>query len=177
MSSTHAVISPDPAWLTEADMERAIGKGRVRELFSEREGARQEEIGALLREYLTDAERLAESYLLSNFVTREKVAELARNDPRLRRMACLCAAEARSIAKPGFVSEDGRGRYSGSEDKAIEYFKALQKSQVRSSGEEAAGDGVNVGGDLKPVVNPPERRSVFGPVGRGPNGGKPTSRF
>ena len=171
-------FSPDvpqvPMFLTEADLERAIGKQAIAELFAERSGSTPEQRGLLIQEYLVLGERQAAAYLLGNWGSLDAVATLGRNDPVLRLHCCIVAAEMRCMTKPGFISSEGRGRYAGRAADATAYFTELQKSFARRSGEGAAGAGSNTGGDVQPRIPQTERRFIFAPTGRQ---GKSQGRF
>jgi len=162
-----------PRFLTEADLERAIGKQGISELFSDRGQSTPEERGEAIQEYLVLGERAAFAHLGANWKLIETVADVARNDPYLRIQAAYISAELKCMTKPGFISAEGTGRYAGQRKIAEEYFKALAKSYLRSSGEQAAGSGVNVGGDIQPPNVPNESRFVFAPT----RAGKGFSRF
>jgi hypothetical protein len=149
-------------YLTIADLDSLIGRARVEQYFDDDLSGDLAEESTELDDVLTAAENEADSWLKRSF-TDSQIDDLVDNDKALRRHVAWMALEEASSRRPEFTSADGTGAFAAKHDRAIAFFKALGKGNIRSRGEAEAGKSSRIGGAVQPHVTRPNPRFVFTP--------------
>lgn len=103
--------------------------------------------------------------------TKATMILLVNNDPVLKQHVSWIACELASERRSEFLDSDGWGCFKAQYERAVKHIDRLSKGQLRSVGEQVAGQGANTGGKLQP--KPPaatEKQFVFAPSKDAPTG-------
>lgn len=154
-------------FINRADLDSLIGSGRVDQFFDDDVSGSAAEEEKAVHDVMLAAEEEMISHLMRSF-SGGQIEELIAHDRALRRHVAWVALEYASQRRPDFCAGDGSGAFSKQHDRAISFFRALGKGNLRSSGESAAGKSSRIGGAVQPTVTAGEPRFVFAPDRRNP---------
>lgn len=147
-----------------------VGSERVTQLFDDTGDGSISDSDANVVAVLTAAESEACSRLLRSWA-KDSIISLAGADPGFVQHCAWVALEFATERRPEFCAEDGKGGYWAQYKRAIAYFEALSKTQLRSVGESVAGAGANLGGNMRPTSTAKKVDSlIFTPTEKNPYG-------
>ena len=163
-------MAATPDFLTKTDLEIKVGADTLLGLLSDSNGSTLSAAElVVLDDIMAQAENEAYSRLLRAY-SKTAIILLAANDPALKGHIAWIALAFAAERRGAFLADDGRGAYQNQYDRAIKYFEAIAKAQLRSAGETVAGTTEQVGGTVQPTPVNEDEPFVFAPSVNNPGG-------
>ena len=160
-----------PDIIAQSDLEAKVGAQKIAQYFDDDLDADLTSEALVIDTVMDEAEGEYFALMLKGFPSKQQCIDLANADPVLKGHIAWIAIELASERRPEFTAADGKGAYWTQYERARTHFKDVATNKKRSGGEETAGKGKNVGGQVQPKPPAGEADSfVFAPSRKAPSG-------
>lgn len=157
-------------YLGISDLENIVGSQRVRQYFDDDMDESILDETSSTTAILAAAEAEAASRLLRAY-TNDQIVDMATHDRTMRSHVAWIALEFAYERRPEFVTDQGHGAYWAQYERAIEFFEAMAKGNLRSTAEEVIGQNAQIGGTVQPPrTSASDARFTFAPDVAAPKG-------